>query len=92
MYSDEYVHEWYAEDDDDSDDYEKLDQFSPFYLSLILICVCAIIVFLENLRDCGQDPRTKLVRSDFDPETPSPKLHIITDGRSHKSSNVEDTM
>ena len=92
VYSDEYVHEWYAEDDDDSDDYEKLDQFSPFYLSLILICVCAIIVFLENLRDCGQDPRTKLVRSDFDPETPSPKLHIITDGRSHKSSNVEDTM
>ena len=65
------------EDDDDSDDYEKLEQFSPVYLSIILIGSCAIIIALESIRDCMQNTSKKVILAD--PEIRTPKMHEITE-------------
>ena len=73
------------EEDVDSDDYEKLEQFSPVYLSIILICSCAIIVALESIRDCMKNTSSKMILAD--PQTP--KLHEITE---EQAMNHSDSM
>jgi len=38
-------------EDDDSNDYDSMETFSPVYLSIILIVICTIVVVLESIRD-----------------------------------------
>lgn len=57
-------------EDDGSDDYENMETFSPVYLSIILIVICAIIVALESVRDFMQSSRTKLIIAENEVDTP----------------------